>query len=162
MQPFAPVAVTEKVPADVAIWVLVKFPFPQLKVAAGSPLDATKLAVGTAQVKTALAGLIEAPGAAVFWEMTDSAVAVQPFVGLVTVTVKLPAALTVFVCEKLPPPQLNVAPGVLDPANKLMVAVLHEIVPVAGLTVAFGWFRFWEMTTFSTAVQPPGAVAVTT
>ncbi len=161
VHPFAPVAVTENVPAAVAIWVFVKLPLPQLNVAAGSPLDAVSVAVGAVQVKMTAAGAIVAPGGVVFCEILEVAVAVHPLAGFVTVTVKLPAAETVFVCEKLPPPQLKVAPGVVDPASKLMVVVLHEIVPEAGLTVAFGWVKFWVIATFPTAVQPPAAVAVT-
>ena len=65
----------------------------------------------------------------------------QPF-GAVTVTVKLPAAETVFVVEILPPPQLNVAPGVVELAVKTAVAVVQFKETVAGLTAAFGWSRF--------------------
>jgi hypothetical protein len=161
VQPFTPVAVTVKLPAAAAIWVLDKFPPPQLNVAAGSPLVAIIVAVGFVQVIAALIGETVAPGAVVFCEIVETAAAVQPFAGFVTVIVKTPAAETVFCVETLPPPQLNVALFVDELAVKIIVGVLHVICPEIGLIAAFGGFIFWEIIVVCAAVQPFAVVTVT-
>ena len=62
---------------------------------------------------------------------------VQPFEGSVTVTVYVVGEDTVFVVVVFPPPQLNVAPGVVEPA--VNVSLMVEQVKTTGAAIlAFG------------------------
>jgi hypothetical protein len=85
VQPFVPVAVTEKLPAAVAEMVAVVSEVFQKKVVPAG-LFAVKLIEVTAQVNSGEAGVMDVAGGVVFEVADPEAVAVQPF-GPVTVTV---------------------------------------------------------------------------
>ena len=86
---------------------------------------------------------------------------VHPFAGLVTVTVYVAGIEIEFVAVVIPPPQLKVAPPVLDDAVKVsLVFVQVRIAGAAMLT--FGAVIFCAMVTEEATEQPlAGLVTVT-
>ena len=62
---------------------------------------------------------------------------VQPFVGSVTVTIYVAGDETVFVAVVMPPPQLNVAPTVVEDAVSVSLVVEH-VKTTGADTLAFG------------------------
>jgi hypothetical protein len=89
------------------------------------------------QVISSDAGETAASGCAKLAVTEAVATFVQPFAP-VTVTVKLPAAFTVFWVEIFPPPQLKVAPSVVLDAVKTAEFVKQVNVKSVGVTVASG------------------------
>jgi hypothetical protein len=83
---------------------------------------AFKRADGFVQVNCVIEAVTVPFGCKLFKIIVELSVAVQPFIGSVTVTTKFPAVEMVF-CEVLfPPPQLNVAPAVwLEAVNVMLV-----------------------------------------
>ena len=73
----------------------------------------------------------------------------------------MPTVETVFVAEVFPPPQLKVAPVVLDVAVRLSLKLVQ--VRTAGAAIAaLGATMFWITETDAEAVQPfDGSVTVT-
>ena len=67
---------------------------------------------------------------------------------------------TLFVVVVLPPPQLKVAPEVVDAAVKVMLVVTQVKVPLVGETVALGAVIFRVITICAVEVHP-FVVAVT-
>ena len=66
----------------------------------------------------------------------------------------MPAEVTDLVVVKLPPPQLYVAPGVVELAVSVILVVAQVNVPVAGFTLAFGAVVLLPMVELAVAVQP--------
>ena len=92
------------------------------------------------QVKTMGAATL-ALGAVMFCVTVADAVLVQPLTGFVTVTVYVAGAETEFVAVVTPPPQLNVAPPVVDDAVIVSVVVAQVKTPGAA-TLALGTVVF--------------------
>ena len=65
------------------------------------------------------------------------AVLVQPLVGLVTVTVYVAGADTIFVVVVIPPPQLKVAPPVVEDAVNVSL-VVEQVKTTGADTLALG------------------------
>ena len=102
-----------------------------------------------------------AMGATMFCTTVTEAVFMQPFAGSVAVTVYDPGEETVFVAVVIPPPQLKVAPVVVDETDKTSLVFKH--VNVAGVAIAtFGEVIFWMTVTVAVLLQPfDGSVTVT-
>ena len=85
----------------------------------------------------------------------------QPFEGSVTVTVYVFAAETVLAAVMMPPPQLKVAPPVVDDAVNVSETMLH-VKTDGDDTLALGEVVFWVTVTDAELVQPlAGLVTVT-
>ena len=118
------------------VFVVVVTPPPQLKVAPPVVDEAVKASLVVAQVRTDGAAML-ALGTVMFCVTVEEAVAVQPLPGLVTVTVYVVGPDTVLVVVVLPPPQLKVAPPVVDEAVKTSLVVEHVKATGAAI-LAFG------------------------
>ena len=69
--------------------------------------------------------------------------------------------LTVLVAVVMPPPQLNVAPAVVELAVNVVLVVVH-VSGAGGAMLTFGGVMFWITVIDAVAVHPlPGSVAVT-
>ena len=89
------------------------------------------------------------------------ALAVQPLVGSVTVTAYAPGFEIVWLAVVTPPPQLNVAPVVVDDAARTSVVAVH-VNTDGGAMLALGAVMFWVTVVVAKAVQPlVGSVTVT-
>ena len=135
-------------------------PPPQLKVAPLVVDEAVKVSVVVVQVKAAGAAIL-ALGATIFCITATDADAVQLLDGSVTITVYGPGAETLFVIVVTPPPQLNVAPLVVDAAVNVVDVTAQ--VNVAGVPIlAFGGLTVCVTVTAAVVVQPlDGSVTVT-
>ena len=135
-------------------------PPPQLKVAPPVVDDAVNVSLGAAQVKATGAAML-ALGAIMLCVTFADAELVQPFVGSVTVTVYVFGEETAFVAVVTPPPQLKVAPPVVDEAVKVSLVVL-QVKTTGALTLALGDVVFWVTVVEAVLVQPfEGLVTVT-
>ena len=121
-------------------FVAVVIPPPQLKVAPAVVDVAVKVSLVFKQFKT-VGGLMPAFGAVMFCVTVTKAVAVHPFEGSVTVTVNPPGAVMLSAAVVFPPPQLKVAPFVVEVAVKVWL-VLVQVKTVGGLMPALGAVMF--------------------
>ena len=127
------------------------------------------MALGLKQVSVARLGVIATlAGGAAFWVITTLALAVHPLVGLVAVTVYVPATVAVAAAPEpvnpFGPDQLKVAPEVVEVPNRVMKVVL-QVSWVTLLDVAIakpvGGVVLPVTVTVAVAVQPEvGLVAV--
>ena len=122
------------------VFVAVVIPPPQLKVAPPVVEDAVSTSLVTVQFKTTGAATL-AFGAVMFWVTVAEAVAVHPFAGFVTVTVYVAGEETVFVAVVIPPPQLKVAPPVVEDAV-ITSLVTVQFKTTGAATLAFGVVMF--------------------
>ena len=116
--------------------VAVVTPLPQLKVAPPVVEEAVNVSLVVEHVRTVGAATL-ALGAVIFCVTVTDAVFVQPFAGLVTVTVYVAGADILFVAVVTPPPQLKVAPPVVEDAVKVSL-VLVQVSAVGAAMLAFG------------------------
>ena len=135
-------------------------PPPQLNVAPVVVDDAVNVTVVLAQVSTAGAA-IPAFGATVFWVTVAEIDAVHPLAGSVTVTLYIDGTETVLAAVVMPPPQLNVAPVVVDDAVKVSLVVVQ--VRTTGVAMlALGKLMFCVTVVEAVLVHPlVGSVTVT-
>ena len=133
---------------------------PQLNVELVADEDAVMVSVVLMQFNTDGVEMLTV-GATMFCATVAEAVLVQPFAGSVTVTVNVPGEETVLVVVVMPPPQLNVAPAVVDEADKASLVFTH--VKVAGGAIAtLGTVMFWITVTEVVLLHPlDGSVTVT-
>ena len=104
---------------------------------------------------------ILALGAVKFCVTVTDAVFVQPVAGFVTVTVYVAGIDTVYVAVVIPPPQLNVAPPVVEDAVNVSLVVEH-VKAVGAAILALGRLPFWVTAADEVLVQPfVGSVTVT-
>ena len=114
----------------------------------------------TAHVNVAGVPILAFGGVTVCVNVT-AAVVVQPLVGSVTVTVYVAGLVTVWLAVVIPPPQLNVAPLVVDDAAKTSL-VAAQVKTVGGAMLALGAVIFCVTVADAVLVQPlPGLVTVT-
>ena len=161
VHPFAGlVTVTVYVAGDETVFVAVITPPPQLNVAPPVVDDAVNVSLMVAQVNVVGAAML-ALGAAVFCVTVAKAVFVQPLAGFVTVTVYVAGAETVLVVVVTPPPQLNVAPPVVEDAVNVSLVVVH-VKTVGAAMLALGTVVFCVTVADAELVQPfDGSVTVT-
>ena len=86
---------------------------------------------------------------------------VQPFDGSVTVTEYVAGVETVFVVVVLPPPQLKVAPPVVEDAVKFSFNVV-QVKTTGAAMLAFGAVMFWGTVAEAVAVQPLAGLVIVT
>ena len=135
-------------------------PPPQLKVAPPVVDEAVNVSLGDEQVKTVGDDML-ALGTAIFCATVVDAVMVHPFAGSVTVTVYVAGAETVFVDVVTPPPQLKVAPLVVELAVNVSLDVMH-VNSVGTAILTLGVAMFWVTVAEAVLVQPlAGLVTVT-
>jgi hypothetical protein len=161
VHPFAGfVTVTVYVAGEDTILPAVVIPPPQLNVAPPVVDEAVNVSLVVAQVRTVGAAIL-ALGAAIFCVTVAEAVLVHPFVGLVTVTVYVAADETIFVAVVTPPPQLKVAPPVVDEAVNVSL-VLVQVKTEGAAILAPGATIFCVTVAEAVLVQPfAGFVTVT-
>ena len=122
--------------------------------------DAVSVSVVVVQVSNTGADTL-ALGTVIFCVTVTDAVAVHPFTGFVTVTVYVAGDEMVLVAVVTPPPQLKVAPPVVDDALNISLRVV-QFNTVGAATLALGAVRFWLTVVDAVLVQPlPGSVTVT-
>ena len=154
------VTVTVYVAGDEITFVAVVIPPPQLNVAPPVVEEAVNVSLMVVQVNIIGAAIL-AFGAAIFWVTVADAVLVQPFAGFVTVTVYVAGAETVFAAVVTPPPQLKVAPPVVEDAVKVSL-VVTQVNTVGAATLAFGTVIFCDTVDEAVVVHPfEGSVTVT-
>ena len=102
--------------------------------------DAVKVSLVVAQVKTTGADTL-AFGAVVFCVTVTNAVFVQPFAGLVTVTVYVAGVVMTLFAVITPPPQLKVAPPVVEEAVSVSLVVV-QVKAVGAAMLALGMTMF--------------------
>src|SRR3972149_2242185 len=132
----------------------------QLKVAPGVLDEPARLICVTTHVRT-LSGRASPLGLVTSDVTRATSVAVQPFAGLVTVSVYVPAASTSGVAEVAPetmcPPalatQLKAAPGVLDEPDRLICVTTH-VRTLSGPASTFGGATSDVTSATSVAVHP--------
>jgi hypothetical protein len=160
VQPFeGSVAVTLYVPADVTTKVFKVLPSLQTKSVKIGVDDAESVTLGVVQLSVA-GGAIATLGGILFCVTVVAALAVQPLLGSVAVTVYVPGALTFFVFPVPPPLHAKVAPTVVEVADKIALVIRQFKVVVAGM-FTLGAFVFCVTVVDVDAVHPPGSVAVT-
>ena len=141
-------------------FVAVVTPPPQLNVAPPVVDEAVRFSVVNVHVKTEGAAIL-ALGAVMFCVTVALALLVHPLDGSVTVTVYEAGAATVFVVVVIPPPQLKVAPTVVEDAVIVSLVTAHVKTPGAAI-LAFGAVLFWVTVAEAVLVQPlVGFVTVT-
>ena len=124
------------VAGEETVFVAVVIPAPQLNVAPPVVDEAVNTSLGLLQVRTVGAATL-AFGAVIFWLTVAEAVLVQPFDGSVTVTVYVVALETDFVAVVTPPPQLKVAPPVVDDAVSVTLG-LAQVKEAGAAILALG------------------------
>jgi hypothetical protein len=156
VQPFAEVTVTVYVPAEVTLVAAVVAPLLQEYV---PPPAAVKVMEVVVHVRTVVAGaVIAATGAVLFCVIVIDSVSVQPFAE-VTVTVYVPAEVTLVAAVVAPLLQEYVPPPA---AVKVMEVVVHVRTVVVGAVIAAtGAVIFCVIVMDSVSVQPFAAVTVT-
>jgi hypothetical protein len=142
------------------VLVAVVIPPPQLNVAPPVVEEAVSVSEVVVQVK-GTGGAMLTLGVMMFWVTVVDAVMVQPFAGSVMVTVYVLGVVIVWVAVVMPPPQLKVAPPVVEVAVRVSL-VITQVKTVGGLMAALGAVMFWVTVTVAVEVHPlAGLVTVT-
>lgn len=153
------VAVTLYVPADVTANVFKVLPSLQTKSVTMGVDEAVSVTLGVVQLSAA-GGAIATLGGILFCVTVVAALAVQPLVGSVAVTVYVPGALMLFVLPVPPPLHAKVAPTVDEFADRRALVILQFSDVVAGI-LTLGIAVFCVTVVDVDAVHPPGSVTVT-
>ena len=161
VQPFdGSVTVTVYVPGVVTAFVVPVPPPLHAYVTPAVVDDAVNVTLVTVQLSTAGAAILIL-GVVMFCVTVADVVMVQPFAGLVTVTVNVPGAETVFVVVVFPPPQSNVAPPVVEDAVNVTL-VLVQVSTAGAAMLALGATADCVTVTEEVLVQAfDGSVTVT-
>ena len=142
------------------VLVAVVIPPPQLKVAPPVVEVAARVSLVLVQVKT-VGGLIPEFGAVMFWVTVTEAEVVQLLEGSVTVTAYGPGLVIRLVAVVIPPPQLKVAPPVVEDAVNVSLTTAQVKIE-GGAMAALGGVTVRITVIEAEAVQPlVGSVTVT-